>query len=208
METKTKLFRTETWLRPLHTILGNGKQVMLNNIVIYDKKGIIFETKNGYFDNDIEIEIKDNIVLKRKKDFTKKVNFVISNNKKSILTDTLTYTLYIYKNNVNVKFIGFNKMTDIIMKNFEINGGKASIVYKYLADNKNQYYKKFEEELKNISNKMYKFPFDIQEIKTIFDNLTEINKLAIKEEQAIKNFDLTQLKEEEQKTNKRLNEED
>ena len=188
--------------------MENGKQVTLNNIVIYDKKGIIFETGSGYFDNDIEIEIKDNIVLKRKEDFTKKVNFVISNNKKSILDNALKCTLYIYKNNVNVKFIGFSKMTDIIMKNFEINGGKASIVYKYLADNKNQYYIKFEEELKNISNKMYEFPFDVQKTKTIFNNLMEINELAIKEEQAIKNFDLTQFKEEEQKTNKRLNEED
>jgi hypothetical protein len=206
METKTKLFRTYKWYRPLSTILENGKQVILNNIVIYDKKGIIFETRSGYFNNDIEIEIKDNIVLKRKEDFTKKINFVISNGK--TWDNKPTYNLYIHKNNVNVKFIGFSKNIDIIMKNFEINGGKASIVYKYLADNKNQYYKKFEEEFKNISNKMYEFPFDIQEIKTIFDNLTEINKLAIKEEQAIKNFDLTQLKEEEQKTNKRLNEED
>lgn len=148
METKTKLFRTYKWYRPLSTILENGKQVILNNIVIYDKKGIIFETKSGYFDNDIEIEIKNNIVLKRKKDFTKKVNFVTSNNKKSIWTNAQKGTLYIYKNNVNVKFIGFSKITDITMKNFEINGGKVRIIYKYLADNKNQYRIKFEEEQK------------------------------------------------------------
>lgn len=200
-EQKTKLFRTYKWYKPLSTMLENGKQVELYNIKIYDKKGIIFETGGGFFDNDVEIEIKNNIILKRKADFTKKTNFVVSARSWS---NEPNYTLFIHKNNVNIKFIGFRKDCDVIMKDFEINGGKLSTVYKHLD---NQYYIEFKKKLNNIYNKMSEFPFDIQETKTIFNNLMKINELATKEEQKMKYFYSTLFKEEERKINKMLNEE-
>lgn len=197
-----KLFRVVNWYRPLNAILENGKQVCLNNIIIYDKNGIIEQTNYGYFDNDKEIEINGDIILKRKEDFTKEINFVISD-KKNWNNET-EYKIYIHKNNVKFEFTGFEKHIDTIMKTYTINGGVFRNVFKYLGDKKYECKNNFENKLKEISNKTFNFPFEQEELQEIFEYLLEQNKIGEKEFEKIKNFDLETLSQEKQKILERI----
>lgn len=198
-----KLYRVASWYRPLH-ITRNGKELKLSNIIVYDNKGIIVETGYGYFDNDKEIEIGGEILLKRKEDFTKTTNFIMSD-KKNWDNET-EYKLYIHKDNIDFEFTGLSKSVDMIMQNYIINGGEFSRVFKYLGDNKIKYQTEFREELESLHNRTYSLPFKQEELEEIFENLLEKNRKILAEKESINNFDLETLKEEEQKIIERIKE--
>ena len=197
---ETKLFKTVEWYRPLHIKLENGNVIELGNIIVYDEKGIIIDTGYGYFNNDIEISINGNVVRKIKEDFTKKINYIIKI--KESYSNESRYALYIHKNNINLKFLGFKKQIDYILACYELNGGKISRLCKSLSGNKYELQTEFKEKLESI--KYYNLPYEKEELKDIFDKLTEINNNLLSISKKIEDFDIKTMKNEEKEIRDRI----
>ena len=197
---ETKLFKIEDWYRVLHIRLENGNVIELGNIIVYDEKGIIIDTGYGYFDNDVEISINGNVVRKIKEDFTKKINYIIKI--KESYSNESRYTLYIHKNNINLKFLGFKKQIDYVLACYELNGGKSSRVCKSLSENKYELQTEFKEKLESI--KYYNLPYEKEELKDIFDKLTEINNNLLSISKKIEDFDIKTMKNEEKEIRDRI----
>ena len=70
----SKLYKQADWYRPLFVTLENGDEVQLDGIVVYDENGIVVQNNYGYFDNDMEIEIKEEVKRKRKENYNQKEN--------------------------------------------------------------------------------------------------------------------------------------
>lgn len=197
---ETKLFKIEDWYRVLHIRLENGNVIELGNIIVYDEKGIIIDTGYGYFDNDVEISINGNVVRKIKEDFTKKINYIIKI--KENYSNESRYALYIHKNNINLKFLEFKKQIDYILACYELNGGKISRLCKSLSGNKYELQTEFKEKLESI--KYYNLPYEKEELKDIFDKLTEINNNLLSISKKIEDFDIKTMKNEEKEIRDRI----
>lgn len=197
---ETKLFKSADWYRPLHIKLENGNVIELGNIIVYDEKGIIIDTGYGYFDNDVEISINGNVVRKIKEDFTKKINYIIKI--KESYSNESRYALYIHKSNINLNFLEFKKQIDYILACYELNGGKFSKVCKSLNGNKYELKSEFKEKLESI--KYYNLPYQKEELKDIFDKLTEINNNLLSISKKIENFDIKTMKNEEKEIRDRI----
>ena len=196
----SKLYRQADWYRPLFVTLENGDEVQLNSIVVYDENGIVVQNEYGYFDNDMEIEIKGEVKRKRKENYNQKENYVLRS-KKDYSKD-IVYKLYIYRDNVNLQFLGFEKVADLIMAKYNINGGEIKILYTTISGNKYVYGNRFRE-LRN-SIKEYSYPMDEEELNIICKELIEVNKKIIEDEKRIKDFKIESMKEEARKIVNRL----
>lgn len=200
MEKISKLYKKADWYRPLYTITKSGNEVELSNIIIYDEKGIVVQTKCGYFDNDKGIDIKGEIVKKIKENFTKKENYVLKG--KEQYSNNTVYDLYVYRDNVNLQFLGFEKSADLIMAKYNINGGEFRILYTTISGNKYIYENRFKELKDEIKN--YSLPMEEEELDMICEELIEVNKKIIEEKKRIKDFKLENMEEEAQKIVNRL----
>lgn len=196
----SKLYKKADWYRPLYTITKSGNEVELNNIIIYDEKGIVVQTKCGYFDNDKGIDIKGEIVKKIKENFTKKENYVLKGEEQ--YSNNTVYDLYVYRDNVNVQFLGFEKTLSFIMVKYNVNGGEFKTLYKTIEGNKYIYENRFKE-LKN-GIKDYSLPMEEEELDMICKELIEVNKKIIEEKKRIKDFKIESMEEEAQKIVNRL----
>lgn len=78
----SKLYKKADWYRPLFVTLENGDEVQLDSIVVYDENGIVVQNNYGYFDNDMEIEIKEEVKRKRKENYNQKENYVLRSKKR------------------------------------------------------------------------------------------------------------------------------
>ncbi|MGM9881480.1 MAG: hypothetical protein ACI31S_01400 [Bacilli bacterium] len=173
----SKLYRQADWYRPLFVTLEDGKDVQLDSIVVYDENGIVVKNEYGYFDNDMEIEIKEEVKRKRKENYNQKENYVVRNKKD--YSNDIVYKLYIYRDNINLQFLGFEKVTELIMAKYNINGGEFRILHTTITGNKYIYENRFKE-LKN-GIKDYSLPMDEEELNMICKELIEINKKIIEE---------------------------
>ena len=193
------LYRKSNWYRVLYVTLENGTEVELNSIIVYDKNGIIVKNGYGYFDNDKTIEIKGEIKRKIKIDFSKTENFVIKSKKD--YTEN-RYDLYIYKDNASLQFLGFRKQIDIILADYNLNGGEFAKYVKPPGENKFNLKEQFEEEYNKIH--LYDLPHDKEELQQIFDKMTEINNKMLEEKQKIEDFNVDTMKKEREEILKRL----
>lgn len=200
MEKNSKLYRQADWYRPLFVTLENGNEVELNNIIIYDEKGIVVQTRCGYFDNDKGIDIKGEIVKKIKENFTKKENYVLKGEEQ--YSNNTVYDLYVYRDNVNVQFLGFKKTADLIMAKYNINGGEFKILYTTISGNKYIYENRFKELKDEIKD--YSLPMEEEELDMICKELIEVNKKIIEEKKRIEDFKIEGMEEEAQKIVNRL----
>lgn len=196
----SKLYKKADWYRPLFVTLENGDEVQLDSIVVYDENGIVVQNNYGYFDNDMEIEIKEEVKRKRKENYNQKENYVVRSKKD--YSNDIVYKLYIYRDNVNLQFLGFEKVTDLIMAKYNINGGEFRILHTTISGNKYIYGNRFKE-LKN-EIKDYSLPMDEEELDMICKELIEVNKKIIEEEKRIKDFKIESMEEEAQKIVNRL----
>lgn len=200
MEKISELYRQANWFRPLFVTLENGDEVQLNSIVVYDENGIVVQNEYGYFDNDMEIEIKGEVKRKRKENYNQKENYVLRSKKD--YSNDIVYKLYIYRDNVNLQFLGFEKTADLIMAKYSINGGEFKDLYKTISGNKYVYGNRYRE-LRN-SIKEYTYPMDEEELNMICKELIEVNKKIIEDEKRIKDFKIESMEEEAQKIVNRL----
>lgn len=196
----SKLYKKADWYRPLFVTLENGDEVQLDSIVVYDENGIVVQNNYGYFANDMEIEIKEEVKRKRKENYNQKENYVVRSKKD--YSNDIVYKLYIYRDNVNLQFLGFEKVTDLIMAKYNINGGEFRILHTTISGNKYIYGNRFKE-LKN-EIKDYSLPMDEEELDMICKELIEVNKKIIEEEKRIKDFKIESMEEEAQKIVNRL----
>lgn len=200
MEKISKLYRQTDWYRPLFVTLENGDEVQLNSIVVYDENGIVVQNKYGYFDNDMEIKIKGEVKRKRKENYNQKENYILRD-QKPYSTDAV-YELYIYRDNVNLQFLGFEKVADLIMEKYNINGGEFKILHTTISGNKYIYWNRFKE-LKD-SIKEYSLPMGEEELNMICKELIEVNKKVREDEKRINDFKIESMEEEAQKIMNRL----
>ena len=198
----SKLYKQTDWYRPLFVTLENGDEVQLDSIVVYDENGIVVQNNYGYFDNDMEIEIKEEVKRKRKENYNQKENYVLRSKKD--YSNDIVYKLYIYRDNVNLQFLGFEKVTDLIMAKYNINGGEFRILHTTISGNKYIYENRFKE-LKN-EIKDYSLPMDEEELDMICKELIEVNKKIIEEKKRIEDFKIESMEEEAQKIVNRLEE--
>lgn len=196
----SKLYKQTDWYRPLFVTLENGDEVQLDSIVVYDENGIVVQNNYGYFDNDMEIEIKEEVKRKRKENYNQKENYVLRSKKD--YSNDIVYKLYIYRDNVNLQFLGFEKVTDLIMAKYNINGGEFRILHTTISGNKYIYGNRFKE-LKN-EIKDYSLPMDEEELDMICKELIEVNKKIIEEKKRIEDFKIESMEEEAQKIVNRL----
>lgn len=185
IEKTSRLYRKANWYRPLYTVTKKGDEVQLSNIVVYDEKGIIVQTGYGYFDNDKEITIKGEIIRKRKEDFTKKENYILRF-KEPFSTD-ISYVLCIYRDNVNIQFLGFEKTTDRIMAKYDVNGGELKSLQSIISMKKYRSKDIFEELANKIATN-HSLPMDEEELEKICKELIKANKELIEEEKKINDF--------------------
>lgn len=193
------LYRKSNWYRVLYVTLENGTEIELDSIIVYNKNGIIAKNEYGYFDNDKTIEIKGEIKRKIKVDFSKTENFVIKSKKD--YTEN-RYDLYIYKDNASLLFLGFRKSIDIILADYNLNGGEFTNYVKSLGENKYNLKKQFEEEYNKIH--LYDLPHNREELQQIFDKMTEINNKLLEEKQKIEDFNVNTMKKEREEILKRF----
>lgn len=196
----SKLYKQTDWYRPLFVTLENGDEVQLDSIVVYDENGIVVQNNYGYFDNDMEIEIKEEVKRKRKENYNQKENYVVRSKKD--YSNDIVYKLYIYRDNINLQFLGFEKVTDLIMAKYNINGGEFRILHTTISGNKYIYGNRFKE-LKN-EIKDYSLPMDEEELDMICKELIEVNKKIIEEKKRIEDFKIESMEEEAQKIVNRL----
>ena len=200
MKKNSKLYRQAGWYRPLFITLENGDEVQLDSIIVYDENGIIVQNNYGYFDNDMEIEIKEEVKRKRKENYNQKENYVVRSNKD--YSNDIVYKLYIYRDNVNLQFLGFEKTADLIMAKYSINGGEFKDLYKTISGNKYIYENRYRK-LRN-SIKEYSYPMDEEELNMICKELIEVNKKIIEEKKRIEDFKIESMEEEAQEIMNRL----
>lgn len=188
MENKTSLVRLSQWYRPLNVLVENRNGYFeLGDIKFYDETGVIVSVGYGYFDDDKELTINGNVIFKIKEDFSKKINYVISQ-KKSYSMER-RYELYVYIGNVDFKYVGLKKQYENIYKVYNVNGIELRKNVCSLTMNKWRYRDMIENETKKIEG--YKLPLKDEEMTEICNNILKYNKLLLDEEQWIKDYEPT-----------------
>ena len=197
----SKLYKKADYFHSsLFVTLENGNEVQLDSIVVYDENGIVVQNDYGYFDNDMEIDIKEEIKRKRKENYNQKENYVLRNKKN--YSNDIVYKLYIYRDNVNLQFLGFKKVEDLIIAKYNINGGEFKILHTTISGNKYIYENRFKELRNEIKD--YSLPMEEENLDMICKELIEVNKKIIEEEKRIEDFKIESMEEEAQKIVNRL----
>lgn len=160
-------------------------RVDLDNIIFYNEYGMLLEVGNGYFDSeDKTFSFKGYVVARRKENFTRKENFVISS--KSNIWNEKRYTLYIYDKNVDIQYIDLEKRYSNIYKVYRVNGVEVLSFVKNLETRKWELRTLIEQEVKKLES--YNLPLSNEEMKIICDNLMEYNNSLLEEQEFIKSY--------------------
>ena len=118
---KNNLLKQADWYNVYCAIDEKGNAYELENIIIYSDWGVLLETDRGWFgyNNNLGDVAIGTIKRMMKKDFSRKENFIIKEEKKSYRIDN-KYTLYIYYKNINCNFIGYSIDSLFLSTNFTI----------------------------------------------------------------------------------------
>lgn len=171
----------------------NGIDYELSNIIFYNEKGKICETKHGYFEENQIFTFKGENKRKIKESFSEKCNFVLLD-KTSVFDKR--YILYIHENNVeSLQNIGLKKQYGFIYNVFKINDlFEINEFIRDLSSPRYTYVKNIEEEAKKIQS--YCLPVNEKELTKILNNIKKYNKKLIELEEHVKTYEPTTLEEE------------
>ena len=188
------LIRNCSWYNPMTAITEKGESYELDNIIIYNEKGILIETKKGWLDNgnnDFEegegLEISPSIKRKLKVNFESKENFVVRSEEKSYRADQ-RYTLYIYYKNVNYKYNGMTLDNIFLNLNYSIlNQYNYYVVIgdRNAASYKIEYNEELQEAMKKIDH--YNFCYKGEELQKALKTISKYQK----EYEKIKEYEKT-----------------
>lgn len=184
---KTTFFRKENWLNIFYLDINN-RALRVDSIVLYNESGKLVEILDLTPMGDNLLNFNGKTFLKRKVDFTKKINFVISSNKDS--WGETRYILYIYEKNVEWEKAGFSKCVDYIYRKYIINGIEFETFIKSIGEKSQQYRNQLEKELKKID--IFNFPMNTEELENICNELKEYNRLYLEEQRKIKEYTPTE----------------
>ena len=188
------LITTSFW-NPFFAMATNGKSYELDNIIIYNERGILAQTGCGWFreqyNNNNSFKegttIKD-IHLRKTTDFARKENFIVKDNERTYDT---RYILYIYYKNVNFKALEIKKDGFWIYGLYTIELPEKTITCEQLFGKtemksdaiKYGYYKTIEELEKE------KYSSDLDNLKKIIKRLSkeikQYEEMKVKEKEAI-----------------------
>lgn len=158
-----------------------NEEYELDYICIFNKNGEIFTTK-AFICEDLEnIKFDGKILLKRKTDFNIKDNYVIKG-------EFDRYTLYVYEENIDWKYLGLEKRGMYIFRTYEICGYKTEQFIKNLGEKLYTLDSIIEENAKKILDKNSLVYFSKEELKEILDKIEKANNEGIKELERIKNY--------------------
>ena len=158
-----------------------NEEYELDYICIFNKDGRIFTTRAFICEELEKIKFDGKILLKRKTDFDIKDNYVIKG-------EFDKYTLYIYEENINWKYLGLEKRGMYIFRNYEICGYKVEQFIKNLGEKLYTLDSIIEENAKKILDKNSLVYFSENELKNIFDKIRKANNDGIKELEKIENY--------------------
>ena len=185
---KINLSKQNEWYNTYVAIDEKGNAYELENIIIYSENGVLLETDRGWFgDNNRLGDVAIGTIKRRmKRDFSKKENFIIKEEKKNYRIDH-NYTLYIYYKNINCNFIGYSIDSLFLRTNFTIlDNYKIDDVIGFTKNKSNGI--AYSEELKEAYEKVdsYNFQYHPEElekaIKLIGEKQKEYKK-ALEEEE-------------------------
>lgn len=176
------LYRKYTMFK-IATVYSDEKneEYELDNICIFNKDGGIFTTRAFICEELEEIKFDGKILLKRKKDFNIKDNFVMKEKFDK-------YTLYIYEENISWKYLGLEKRGMYIFRTYEICGYKVEQFVKNLGEKLYTFDSIIEENAKKILNKNSLVYFSENELKEIFNKIRKANNDGIKELERIEKY--------------------
>lgn len=176
------LYKKYTMLK-IATVYSDEKneEYELDYICIFNKNGEIFTTK-AFICEDLEnIKFDGKILLKRKTDFNIKDNYVIKG-------EFDRYTLYVYEENIDWKYLGLEKRGMYIFRTYEICGYKTEQFIKNLGEKLYTLDSIIEENAKKILDKNSLVYFSKEELKEILDKIEKANNEGIKELERIENY--------------------
>lgn len=176
------LYKKYTMLK-IATVYSDEKneEYKLDYICIFNKNGEIFTTK-AFICEDLEnIKFDGKILLKRKTDFNIKDNYVIKG-------EFDRYTLYVYEENIDWKYLGLEKRGMYIFRTYEICGYKTEQFIKNLGEKLYTLDSIIEENAKKILDKNSLVYFSKEELKEILDKIEKANNDGIKELEKIENY--------------------
>lgn len=181
-EIKTVLTRHNSFLRTLYAVTNKGILCELDKICVYDENGVIISQNFGYFDNDEELSIKQEVVLRRKINFERKENFVV----KAEDSFYNRYCLYIYVENVDLQKKGLVKDYFSVYRVYTINGIEVKVRLKYLNEQKDRARNLFDIAVRSLNN--LTLPIAENELSKICNDLQKYNSLYIEESKKIDNY--------------------
>lgn len=185
---KINLLKQNEWYNPYIAIDEKGNCYELENIIVYSENGVLLETDRGWFgDNNRLGDVAIGTIKRRmKRDFSKKENFIVKEEKKNYRIDN-KYTLYIYYKNINCNFIGYSIDRLFLRTNFTIlDNYKIDDVIGFTKNKSNSI--AYSDELKEAYKKVdsYNFEYHPEElekaIKLIREKQKEYKK-ALEEEE-------------------------
>lgn len=188
MENTVTLVQLNSFLKTLSVWSEKaGRYFGLSDIIFYNEAGIIVNVGRGYFDddNDSDFTFSGTVIKKIKEDFSKKQNYVIKDKSFESIWDN-NYILYIYVDNVELKYKGVKKQYNSVYKIYEVNGFTIEKHIKMLNDKIYEYKNIIETEIKKIE--IYNLPLEETELKNICDNIIKYNKLIIEENKKISSY--------------------
>lgn len=183
---RTETFRATYFLKTLSLQLKNGDYVGLDNICVYNENGIIAEVGYGYFESDEKFSFEGETILKRKEDFSKKINYVIKVKKDSGFCGYDNYKLYVHESNVDFQYLGLIKKYDMVFKKYSINGIVFDVVEKNLEEKELSL--KIELKHKIADFEKSSFPMEDKELNSFLAEFVKLNRLIKEEREFINNY--------------------
>ena len=184
-----KLGKQNNWYRPYYY-----DKYIIDEIVFYDNNGVVIKNSSGWLENerqDLEYIILniDEILLKRKEDFSIKGAFIISKGKD--YANELKATLYINVNLVNLHFTEYKKEYDSIRKYYvgtDSNNQKFEVVenVKWLKENWYNYQAIVQENAKKLDHIYY--DTTINEVAECIKNIKKYADKMFKERQRVESY--------------------
>lgn len=191
------LIKEAVWYNPYIAKDTKGNGYKLDNIIIYSEHGVLLETDRGWFgdNNDLGERYIGDINKRTKIDFSKKENFIIKSHKKDYKLET-NYTLYIYYENINCKFLGYSITSLFLETNFTIlDGYKIDDVIGFTERKSKaiEYSDELKEAFKKIDS--YNFSYHYEEIEKAIKTIKKAHNEYIKAKEIEKNYTLKDWRE-------------
>lgn len=182
------------WYNPFTAITKDLKGYEIDNIIIYNERGVLIQTGRGWFDTEYSsnncidgLEITPEIIRKIKVDFTKKDNFIIKSEQQCYYDNT-RYTLYLYYKNIDYKYLGLSLDNCFLYINYQFLDYKSKMVIGNRDSKSNEI--EYSDDLKNALQKFdtYNFTRHFNELEQAIKTIKKYHNDYIKQKEIENNY--------------------